>query len=626
MNHPSRNSRRRRKAALMGGLTLAVSAAGALPSSTWANAAAAPTSLSAASVAPREARAPGWHRYVPGPRRTLVRPTAVAETRGDVRGARSVLRPNGSATLTTVEGQAPASILLDFGQEVGGTPYIDVAGADSGAELNLVTSEARQYIRRGASTTVAEQAERGAAEVVLASANNLEVGNEITFGADGDTQTATITAFDTDSQTVSFAPPLSRSVGASTPVSTTPGAPASDESRGLAGVGGPDTLILDGEGRATGGFHGGFRFVLVTLTTPGTVKIAGAGMRFQAYRATPEDYEGWFLSSNDLLNRMWYAGAYTNQMNMKLPGVNGLPDARIYDGAKRDRSIWTGDLIVQAPTVLNTIGDAAREYLTSSFDVMLAQQRDDGHIPGSPDFAKGRSPEGFPLYYSNNYSAYGARAIIDYYKYTGDEDYVRGVLPALRRELAYNDSFLDENNLVVSGDRDYWQATQTGEVTKYSIDYYIVLREMAWLERQIGSTENAEANDAKADAIKRAVNDILWNPDLGAYGQSSDNPDVLVEDANALALQYDFVPENRVDDVLRRPPDALDPVRRHHRSGARGPDGPHHRAVRQRNGDGRSLRGGRHRRRAGADAPNLGADARQGRPAVHRHVLGVQEQ
>ena len=73
------------------------------------------------------------------------------------------------------------------------------------------------------------------------------------------------------------------------------------------------------------------------------------------------------------------------------------------------------------------------------------------------------------------------RGVIAYYRYTGDEAYLTSVLPALRAELAYNAGFLDANNLVVSNDRDFWQATQTGEVTKYSIDYYVLLREMAWV-------------------------------------------------------------------------------------------------------------------------------------------------
>jgi hypothetical protein len=182
--------------------------------------------------------------------------------------------------------------------------------------------------------------------------------------------------------------------------------------------------------------------------------------------------------------------------------------------------------------------------------VVLATQRADGALPGSPDFRKGTNPNGSPLFYSNNYSGCGVRGVIAYYRYTGDEAYLIRVLPALRAELAYNDRFLDANNLVVSNDRDYWQATQTGEVTKYSIDYYVLLREMAWVERKVGSAATADAHDAKADAIKAAINARLWNPALGAYGQSSDHPDVLVEDANAVALQYGIAPAERRDSVL----------------------------------------------------------------------------
>jgi hypothetical protein len=499
---------------------------------------------------PAGAATPAWHSYVLGPRSPQV--TSVdAESRGSVSHLQTLVTGKGKATtLTTAAGATPASVLLDFGKDVAGTPYLDVTAVEGAPTLTLVTGEARRFLRRPASTTVAAAATAGATQVTVASTANLEVGNTITFGTGADAQTRTIVAFDTTARTVSFSPGLSQDVAVGTAVSTSPGAPSSDESRGLAGVGGPDTLQPTAVGRVSGGFHGGFRFVLLTLSSPGSVSISALGVDFQAQRATPADYEGWFLSSDDQLNRMWYSGAYTVQLDMKPAGLNGLPDLRIFDGAKRDRSIWTGDLLVQGPTALSTLGDVGAAYLKSSLNVLLATQRADGALPGSPDFAKGRTPGGSPIFYSNNYSGYGARAAIEYYRYTGDEAYITSVLPALRNELAYNDGFLDANNLVVSNDRDYWQATQTGEVTKYSIDYYVLLREMAWLERRVGSAEAADGYDAKADAIKAAVNARLWNPQLGAYGQSSDHPDVLVEDANALALQYGFVPAERRASVL----------------------------------------------------------------------------
>jgi hypothetical protein len=505
------------------------------------------TGIAAVPATAAGASTRSWQSYVLGPDTAQVRPVR-AESRSTATHPEALVRPHGRTTrLTTTAGRTPASVLLDFGKDVAGTPYLDIAKVTGPATLNLVTGEARQYLRQPASTTLAAAVAAGVRQITVASAANLETGNTITVGA----QTRIIVAFDATAATVELDRPLAQDVPAGTAVTTSPGAPASDEAPGLAGVGGPDNLQISAPGRTVGGFHGGFRFILLTLTTPGTVELSAAGVNFQAYRATPRDYRGWFLSSDDQLNRMWYSGAYTVQLNMKPAGLNGLPDARIYDGAKRDRSIWTGDLLVQGPTIINTLGDVGAEYLRSSLDVLFATQRADGALPGSPDFAKGRSPAGFPLFYSNNYSGYGARAAIDYYRYTGDTAYILKLLPSLRRELAYNDTFLTADNLVASNDRDYWQATQTGAVTKYSIDYYILLREMAWLERTIGSADDAAAYDAKADAIKTAVNSRLWNPALGAYGQSTDHPDVLVEDANALALQYDFVPAGRRASVLK---------------------------------------------------------------------------
>ncbi|MFI6077326.1 alpha-L-rhamnosidase C-terminal domain-containing protein [Actinoplanes sp. NPDC051343] len=513
-----------------------------------------------ASPAPASASFRSWQSYVLGPDSDQVRPVR-AEGRGQVSHVEALahgqstlahwqsseaLGGGRNATLTTVAGKTPASVVLDFGKDVGGTPYLDVAKTSGPATFSLVTGEARQYLRHPAATTTTAAAPAGSSQVTVTSTANLEVGDTITLAG----QTRVITAFDTAAATVDLDRPLDAAVAAGAAVAASPGAPSSDESRGLAGVGGPDTLQVGGPGTVTGSFHGGFRFVLLTLTTPGTVTVSGAGVDFQAYRATPSDYRGWFLSSDDQLNRMWYSGAYTLQLDMKLPGVNGLPDARIFDGAKRDRSIWTGDLLVQGPTIINTLGDVGAAYLKSSLQALFATQRADGALPGSPDFGKGRSPGGSPLFYSDNYSGYGARAAIDYYRYTGDRDFIAGLLPALRRELAYNDTFLTADHLVASNDRDFWQATQTGEVTKYSIDYYILLREMAWLERGVGSAGAATGYDAEADAIRTAVNSRLWNPTLGAYAQSTDHPDVLVEDANALALQYDFVPADRRASVL----------------------------------------------------------------------------
>lgn len=584
---------------LLGIATAAVIAAGAAlvapgagPLTAAADAASAPAADDAS-----------WSRYVLGPDSPQVYPVAYADPRGDVTRPAALIERNGSTTLTTVPGQAPASIVLDFGKEMSGVPFMDVvkttpptAGGPN-PTLQVVTGEARSFLRRAASTAITANTPAGATVIPVGNTNALEVNSQVVIGTGDAAQTTTIAAFAPNTGqgqgagTITLKDPLTTAVTGpvpasggnpavpGTPVTSAALGPASDENPGQSLVGGNDFLTPGAPGRIEGGAHPGFRFVMLTLTTPGTISIRDLGVDFQAFRATAKDYKGWFESSDDELNRLWYAGAYTLQTNLKLPGLRGLPDGRIYDGAKRDGSIWTGDLIIQGPTAMATLGDVGEQYVKWSLDELIREQRADGHLPGSPDFNKGRANtnpssgpnapyavgEGTPIYYSVNYSGYGARSIIDYYRYSGDDAYARQTLQDVREAVAYNDAFLDKEKWLIAprnpsnpsdptytrGDRDYFQSYMPGYVTKFSIDYYILLREMAWYEREIGSAARAADYDATADKIKAAVTSTLWNQRLGVFGQSDLKPDLVAGDVNGLALQYGFVPKGQEPRVLQ---------------------------------------------------------------------------
>ena len=76
---------------------------------------------------------------------------------------------------------------------------------------------------------------------------------------------------------------------------------------------------------STGLIQGGERYESIMLTSPGTLSLSSVGIRFDAVRATSDDYRGWFDSSSDQLNRIWYDGAYTTQLD-ELP-AGTLPAA-----------------------------------------------------------------------------------------------------------------------------------------------------------------------------------------------------------------------------------------------------------------------------------------------------------
>ena len=60
------------------------------------------------------------------------------------------------------------------------------------------------------------------------------------------------------------------------------------------------------------------------------------------------EYIGSFESSDSLLNRIWHTAAYTTHLNMQ---------DYLWDGIKRDRIVWIGDMNTEVETSLRVFGD-----------------------------------------------------------------------------------------------------------------------------------------------------------------------------------------------------------------------------------------------------------------------------
>lgn len=160
----------------------------------------------------------------------------------------------------------------------------------------------------------------------------------------------------------------------------------SDSSNG--GFVGPDGAIyasFNGSGKGTyvmpdHKLRGGFRYLtlfLVTNSSSTTVQITDISLEigFQPTWSNLQAYQGYFHSSDELLNRIWYSGAYTLQTNAvpvnygrAVPfvasgwennGTLGPGDTIIVDGAKRDRAVWPGDMFIAVPSTFVSIGDLA---------------------------------------------------------------------------------------------------------------------------------------------------------------------------------------------------------------------------------------------------------------------------
>ncbi|MEE4544821.1 alpha-L-rhamnosidase C-terminal domain-containing protein [Streptomyces sp. V4-01] len=110
--------------------------------------------------------------------------------------------------------------------------------------------------------------------------------------------------------------------------------------------------------------QGGERFEQITLTSPGTLTLSAAGLHYIADRTGADGYQGYFASSSDQLNRLWYAGAYTDQLDSVPSG--SLPGDWAITGGVLDASGGSAGLLRQ--------GTAWSDY-TTTFDTRIVSDQ-----------------------------------------------------------------------------------------------------------------------------------------------------------------------------------------------------------------------------------------------------------
>lgn len=108
----------------------------------------------------------------------------------------------------------------------------------------------------------------------------------------------------------------------------------------------------------------GFRFVRIDLLTPNASISFKAVTGIFVYREL--EYKGSFNSSDALLNEIWNTAAYTVHLNMQ---------EYVWDGIKRDRLVWIGDIHPEVSTIQAVFG--FDESVKKSLDLA----RDESPLP-----------------------------------------------------------------------------------------------------------------------------------------------------------------------------------------------------------------------------------------------------
>ena len=454
-----------------------------------------------------------WEPYVEAPQAVEVRPLRVVTTTGEVTNPNALLAGgSGQTTLTYPSGGTAPTLVLDYGRDVGGYVNFTVASAPGPTTLQASYSEALY---------------------------NLSPSGD---GGTGGVQS-----------------PVRQLVPVAGPGS---GSPSRQDQFSVTG---PGPLVSQG-------IQGGERFEMVTLTKPGTLTLSAAGIRYTAFDGVPGTYQGWFLSSSRLVNRIWYAGAYTVNLATVQPGTQGyvtgsrISTPNIIDGAKRDRNVWIGDLVVSDVTALDAFGSNYVPYVKGSLSLignypeaapaLLIANEGSPNLPGPmPGYCSGN--DGAPCsFYSATYSMDYVLAVCDYFERSGDIAFLQAYWPLVKRELAWENSQIDPSNglfQMTAADSADWDTNVThtnGDYAAPSILHYASLLDGAVLADAIGDGSLAASYRSDALTTKNAINSNLWDPTLGAYDASTGERGFLVQDANVWAVLYGVATADRSAQIL----------------------------------------------------------------------------
>ncbi|GME47657.1 Alpha-L-rhamnosidase [Neofusicoccum parvum] len=306
--------------------------------------------------------------------------------------------------------------------------------------------------------------------------------------------------------------------------------------------------------------RGAFRYLSLVHNTTGSLEVTQVTTHYTAMPHYADDqlrnYTGYFHCDDDLLNRVWYAGAYTNQIctidpnygdaliylhkitsNMTSDEVGALPwylnytitngTSALVDGAKRDRLVWAGDMAIAVPGIVTSTNDliSIQNSLNSLFDI---QNKSSGQLPyaGRP----------FTYTLSHTYHMYTVIGVADYFLYSGDMDYLQGMWDDIKLAMNFSLSFIDDSGLMnVTSANDWLRFGMGGHNIEANAILYYTINQVSILASALNETDLLTSWSDTAATIKSSANDLLWDASSGLY-RDNETTTLHPQDGNAWAV------------------------------------------------------------------------------------------
>ena len=166
----------------------------------------------------------------------------------------------------------------------------------------------------------------------------------------------------------------------------------------------------------------GFRFVRIDFPEGERVAIKSVYAVFTHYGGASI---GDFVCSDELINKIYDTARYTVMLNMQ----NGV----IWDGIKRDRLVWVGDMYPEVKAILYTYG--GEDCIKNSLRFVMQTNPQPGWISRMP-----------------SYTIWFVIILHEYFFYTGDDAFLRECVDYLRALGALFDDRVDERGRLLFND------------------------------------------------------------------------------------------------------------------------------------------------------------------------------
>ncbi|THW51205.1 Six-hairpin glycosidase [Aureobasidium pullulans] len=325
--------------------------------------------------------------------------------------------------------------------------------------------------------------------------------------------------------------------------------------------------------------RGGFRYLNVYHNTTGNVTLSHLQTYFTAMPHFPDDgigeYTGYFHSNDEKLNRVWYAGAYTDQL-CTIPSTagNSLVDldatdpntptvwwsnstltngsSAFTDGPKRDKLVWPGDFAISVPGVFLSTDDAITVKLSLQ-QLFASQNATTGALPWFAQpiyvFPENSFINFGKVVFSFNYHLFTLLGLHNYWIYTGDDEYLQQNWNRFKLALNYSLSFVDETELAnVTSSFDWLREGMGGHnieansILKHTLDVAVILAYAVNDTSQIASWTNSSA------AIVSAANTLLWDSSASLY-KDNETTTLHPQDGNVWSIISGVASANQSTDI-----------------------------------------------------------------------------